>query len=185
MSFKLLEFSALTPSEQAAWVQAIGTLIAIAIAIAMPVALDQMRKKRADRARDVRARALMLSILPDLYKLWASTRHFLSEQSGASTDGPREIDELHGDYFSHAEAFQRILAATPELGTYGAKLANLVYVLFRAREMLDTVTRLQAGGHHVAYINNIEEFVRYATDIDAATEDLIRAVEDAHGERDR
>ena len=133
----------------------------------------------------MRARALILSILPDLYKLRASTGHFLSDQSGASTDTVREIDELQGNYFSHAEAFQRILGAAPELGVYGAKLSNLVYLLFRAREMLETVTRLQASGYHAAYINNINEFERYAMYLDAATEDLIRAVEDAHGGRDQ
>ena len=181
---RLLEFSALTPSEQAAWVQAIGTLVAIAIAIAVPVALDQLRKRRADEQRRERASSLMLSILPDLYKLRTSTRHFLAEQTGVSTDAPREIDELQGDYSSHAEVFKRIVAATPELGVYGAKLSTLVYLLVRARELVDSVSRLQASGYHAAHINNLDEFVRYATEIDAATEDLIQAVEEAHGERE-
>ena len=68
----------------------------------------------------------------------------------------------------------------PDLGLYGAKLSDLVYLLFRAHDMIATVTRLQTSGYHAAYINNVDEFVAFARSIDAATAKLITAIESSH-----
>lgn len=180
MTCDFLYFSKLAPSEQAAWVQAIGSLIAIAIAIAVPLLIDHLNKRRIDKDKNSRSKALALSILPDLYKLKASTTHFIDETLNLENEAPREIDELHGNYFAHADDFKRILATMPDLGLYGAKLSDLVYLLFKAHEMLAVVTRLQTSGYHAAYINNLEEFVTFARDIDAATANLISSIENSY-----
>jgi hypothetical protein len=180
MNCEFLNFCALASSEQAAWVQAIGSLIAIAIAIAVPLFIDHLTKRRIDKEKNSRSKALALSILPDLYKLKASTSHFIDEKINPETDAPREIDELNGNYFAHADNFKRILAEMPDLGLYGAKLSDLVYRLFKANEMIATVTRLQASGYHAAYINNVDEFVVFARSIDTATANLITAIESSH-----
>ncbi|HEX2253825.1 MAG TPA: hypothetical protein VHQ65_11210 [Thermoanaerobaculia bacterium] len=71
---------------------------------------------------------------------------------------------------------------TPDLGAYGVKLSSLTYLLFRAAELSKTVTRLQAGGYHAAYINNLEEFLGYAAQIGGAVGELISIIERAYGE---
>lgn len=180
MTCEFINFCALTLSEQAAWVQAIGSLIAIGIAIAVPLFIDHLTKRRIDKEKNLRSKALALSILPDLYKLRASTRHFIDEKTNPETEAPREIDELNGDYFAHADNFKGILTAMPDLGLYGAKLSDLVYLLFRANEMIAAVTRLQTSGYHAAYINNLDEFVAFARSIDTATSELITAIESSH-----
>ncbi|MBH2010697.1 MAG: hypothetical protein I8H71_13420 [Xanthomonadaceae bacterium] len=180
MTCKFLNFCALASAEQAAWVQAIGSLIAIAIAIAVPLFIDHLTKRRIDKEKNSRSKALALSILPDLYKLKASTSHFINETTNPNDEATREIDELNGDYFAHAENFKKILAAMPDLGQYGAKLSSLVYLIFRANEMIAIVTRLQASGYHSAYINNIDEFVEFARSIDAATAEIIKEIESSH-----
>ena len=85
MTCEFLHFCALAPSEQAAWVQAIGSLIAIAIAIAVPLFIDHLNKRRIDKEKNSRSKALALSILPDLYKLKASTSHFIDETTNPET----------------------------------------------------------------------------------------------------
>lgn len=180
MTCEFLHFCKLAPSEQAAWVQAVGSLIAIAIAIAVPLLVDHLNKRRMDKEKKSRSKALALSILPDLYKLKASTTHFINETPNLENEAPREIDKLNGDYFAHANIFQRILVTMPDLVLYGAKLSDLIYLLFKAHEMLAVVTRLQASGYHAAYVNNLEEFITFARDIDAATFDLISSIESTH-----
>lgn len=180
----------MTTPELAAWVQAVGSLIAIVIAIVVPLKIDDLNKKRIEKEKKTRSMTLALSILPDLYKLRASTTHYIEENEIQDngphvseiekSEAPREIDALHGDYFAHAENFKIILTAMPDLDVYGPTLTDLVYQLFKANEMSAAITRLQAGGHHAAFLNNRDEFVLFAQTIDTATAKLIEEIEKSH-----
>lgn len=178
MTCEIVNFCTLSSTEQAAWIQAIGSLVAIAIAIFVPLFIEYLKKLQIDKEKNLRSKALALSILPDLYKLRASTSHF--EMTNSEAEDSSQVDELNVNYFDHADNFKRILTAMPDLTQFGAKLSGLVYLLFQANEMMAFVSRLQAGGYHAAYNNNKEKFVGLARSIDTAADELITAIERSH-----
>lgn len=56
---------------QAAWVQAIGSIVAILVAVAVPVRIEKLKLRREDHLARLRARARALDVLSDLQELAA------------------------------------------------------------------------------------------------------------------
>lgn len=176
--YNLVSFSSLSLSEQAAWVQAIGSILAIGIAIAVPIYIDILNKRRVVKERKERSKILALSILRDLYALKVSTSYFLEESK--NTTEILEIDELEGDYFQHLNKFQSFAEYATDLGLIGVNLSHLIYKLIQAVELLNWTARLQRGGHHQAYINNQDSFIEYAKEIHLIAEKIILMIDNIY-----
>lgn len=61
-----LEWPCLPSSEWAAWVQAIGSIAALAIAIAIPTLIHRADRRRIDEEKRLRAKSYALALLPAL-----------------------------------------------------------------------------------------------------------------------
>lgn len=169
-------------SAVAARVQAIGSIIAIGVAIAVPANIDKRNRNFLNKDKENRAKALALSILPSLYKLSASTNHFITERETNDPESMIERDILDGNFFVHSPELRSLLSISSDLGDIQYPFSRLILLLFRAEEMLNMTTRLQRGGYHAAWINNIDGFIDQAKNINAATNDLIEKIEKLYNE---
>ena len=114
----------LTPSEQAAWVQAVGSVLAIGVAIAIPLVIARRDRKRREAEAASRARTYALHLMPLVERLYSKLRsaHLLiidhdEEDLGAAITMVREGTELDGwglhlhELGEAGDLLQRALAA--------------------------------------------------------------------------
>ncbi len=80
MEFGLAGCYAMKPEVQAAWVQAIGSIAAILIAIAIPAAQHFITMRGTRRERADRARSLGLLLLPHIKSFAAKNEKIWSEE---------------------------------------------------------------------------------------------------------
>lgn len=95
----------------AAWVQAIGSIIAICIAIWVPFKLARdVQDKEAIEKNNI-SRVIQVSLLPDLYRLRSSTNDFIEFQSREKSflGVEREHADFDDDFFSLIYEFNNIL----------------------------------------------------------------------------
>ncbi|WP_289118080.1 hypothetical protein [uncultured Idiomarina sp.] len=165
----------------AAWVQAIGSIIAIGVAIAVPARQHKKDQERTKEEKKRRARALSLSLLPVLYKLRASVQHFITEQTAKEPEALVGKDEHDGNFFSHAPELRSYLAIAPDLDEFQELFSKLIASMLQSEEMLNFTTRMQRGGYHSSWINNLEFFIEHANNLNTKNNELIRSIENAHG----
>ncbi|TGR55684.1 hypothetical protein EN794_004575 [Mesorhizobium sp. M00.F.Ca.ET.151.01.1.1] len=74
MDCSWIGWCALTASEQAAWVQAVGSVLAIGVAIAVPLVIARRDRKRRDAEAASRARTYALHLMPLVELLYSKLR---------------------------------------------------------------------------------------------------------------
>jgi len=168
-------------SAVAAWVQALGSILAIGVAIAIPAVQRKKDQQQAKEERKRRAQALSLSLLPALYKVRASVQHFITEQTSQEPDALVEKDEHGGNFFAHAPELRSYLSVAADLDQFQEPFSKLFALMLQSEEMFNNATRMQRGGYNGAWINNLEFFIEHANNLHAKNDDLIRLIESAHG----
>lgn len=168
-------------SAVAAWVQALGSIVAIGVAIAIPAVQHKKDQQQAKEERKRRAQALSLSLLPALYKVRASVQHFITEQTFEEPEALVEKDEHDGNFFAHAPELRSYLGVAADLDEFQEPFSKLVASMLQSEEMINYTTRMQRGGYHSAWINNLEFFIEHANNIHAKNDELIHLIESAHG----
>lgn len=120
---------ALSPNEQAAWLQAIGSLVLVGVAIVVP--LCQRRSERRDRARRERRRARSLGtiVIRELRKLEHRLQDEIDRLAAAGDYeivpvGGRAIPQLLWDNANELHL----------LGIPGDRTLQAIYEVFQARE---------------------------------------------------
>lgn len=148
----------------AAWVQAVGSIVAIGVAIWVPYDMDRKARARSQETEKRRQRHTQISLLPTLYELRSKTADFLDEQSGEPSFLGKERDssEFDSDFFTLVQKFIDILRVAPDAGDIDAHLANLSVSLFKVNEQLGMTTKLQRDGYHSAWIKNKDIFIESA-----------------------
>lgn len=168
-------------SAVAAWVQALGSIVAIGVAIAIPAVQHKKDQQQAEEERKRRAQALSLSLLPALYKVRASVEHFITEQTSEEPEALVEKDEHDGIFFAHAPELRSYLGVAADFDEFQEPFSKLVASMLQSEEMINYITRMQRGGHHNAWINNLDFFIEHANNIHAKNDELIHLIESAHG----
>lgn len=163
----------------AAWVQAIGSIIAIGIAIWVPFKLAKDSQNKQEDEKTSLSRVIQVSLLPDLYRLRSSTKDFLELQLGdrsfLSVD--RNPEDFDDDFFSLVEEFTNILKIASNSGVIQEQLIELMCIVFRTNELLAENTRLQRDGYHAAWINHKDLFIEAAENINELSDKIIIDIE--------
>ena len=172
-------------SATAAWVQAIGSVIAIGIAIWVPFRLDKRARTQLQAEKDARARIVQASLLPNLFRLRSATAEFLEQESGQPSflGVDRDHDDFDSDFFKLVPAFTDILSVAPDSGAIQKDLTTLSVLLFKANDLLSSTSKLQRDGYHAAWINHKDLFVGAATEINAICDRIIGTIESLHPAR--
>lgn len=174
-----MELCGINWTAMAAWVQAIGSIIAIGIAMWVPFKLaNDSQKKQAAESTSL-SRVIQVSLLPDLYRLRSSTKDFLEFQSGERSffGVDRNPEDFDDDFFSLVEEFTNILKIASKSGVIQEQLTELMCLVFRTNELLAENTRLQRDGYHAAWINHKDLFIEAAESINQLSHKVIINIE--------
>ena len=174
-----MEFYNINWIATAAWVQAIGSIVAIGIAIWVPFKLAKDSQKKQEAEKTFLSRVIQVSLLPDLYRLRSSTKDFLDFQSGEKSflgvdRSPEDFDE---NFFSLIKEYANILKIAPKSGVMQEQLRELMSIVFQTNELLAENTRLQRDGYHAAWINYKDLFIEAAERINELSDNVILSIE--------
>ncbi len=163
----------------AAWVQAIGSIIAIGIAIWVPFKLAKESRYRQEINEAFLSKVVQISLLPKLYRLRSSTKDFLDLESGENSflDVQRKPDDFDHDFFSLVPELADTLSFASKSGVIQEQLMEIAIVLFKTNELLAEITRLQRDGYHAAWVNNKEFFLEAAENISKLSDNFISNIE--------
>lgn len=166
----------------AAWVQAIGSIIAIFVAIWIPYSLDERNKKQIAADKEVRSRIIQASLLPNLYHIRSTTEEFLEENSGQPSflGVDREPESFDSNFFRLAPEFANVVTIALDSGEIESDVTTLSVLLCKAQEMLSMCSKLQRNGYHAAWINNKSLFIETAKEINILSDKIIKQIENMH-----
>ena len=166
----------------AAWVQAIGSIVAIAIAIWVPFRINKLSLAQLAADKTARARIVQASLLPTLYRLRSTTADFLQQESGEPSflGVDRKSDSFDSDFFELVPEFTNLLTIAVDSGSIQQQLTDLSVLLFKTRELLSENTKLQRDGYHAAWINHKDLFIDAARDLNTLSSKIIVKIELSH-----
>lgn len=174
-----MEFHEINWIATAAWVQAIGSIIAIGIAIWVPFKLAKDSQKKQEAEKISLSRVVQVSLLPDLYRLRSCTKDFLDFQSGEKSflGVNRSPEDFNEDFFSLVKEYANILKIASKSGVIQEQLTELVSIVFQTNELLAENTRLQRDGYHAAWTNHKDLFIEAAESINELSDKVILSIE--------
>lgn len=166
-------------SVAAAWVQAVGSILAIGVAIWVPYSMDYRARARLSEAEKKKQRHTQILLLPTLYELRFKTRDFIDEQSGSPSflGVEREHSEFDSDFFSLVPRLIEILRIAPDTGGVQEHLEKLSMLLFRVNDELGQNTKLQRDGYAAAWVNHKDLFIESAQAIYDLSDMVIGRIE--------
>ena len=132
---------ALTPAnlifnqELAAWVQAIGSMIAIFVAVAVPIYFDRQQRLDEQQTEANQKQKFFITLLPTIYQLRNSTFAFLQQfqQQNYEMDA---IKTLESEYLNLIPVFAKELHIFVHSNIYDEPLNQLAFELFHSEEIL-------------------------------------------------
>jgi len=119
----------LKPFDAPAWIQAVGSLIAIGIAIAVPAwtAASARADRRAKEVAQVKRAEAILH--PALRELSRRLGNFIEANHGESDDPQLNFHAVDGDFETVTPRIMQILAENQEIGEIGPDVYSLVVQL--------------------------------------------------------
>ena len=174
-----MEFHEINWIATAAWVQAIGSIIAIGIAIWVPFKLAKDLQKKQEAEKISLSRVVQVSLLPDLYRLRSCTKDFLDFQSEEKSflGVNRSPEDFNEDFFSLVKEYANILKIASKSGVIQEQLTELMSIVFQTNELLAENTRLQRDGYHAAWTNHKDLFIEAAENINELSDKVILSIE--------
>ncbi|MHA3080140.1 hypothetical protein [Acinetobacter sp. ANC 5502] len=167
-----------------AWIQAIGSIIAIFIAIYIPYKTSKNQIIEQKFKVELRRKNTLLLLLPILYLIKRTVSEFLEENNSETRDlFGEEIKEFNSNYFELIPHFSQKMQSLIDSDFDHSLLTEFCFQLFKAEEQLNENSYLQRRGYHAAWINNKDLFIEEARNIHQLVEELIQNIEEIHSER--
>lgn len=171
-------WTSISSSEQAAWIQAVGSVAAICVAVAIPAitSLSQRRAKAADNAE--KAKTVILSFYPSLLRMNRSLDRFIETSASAYSeeDGVINIDPDDGDFQKH---IPDMLAAASSLAQFSSAVSGplraLLYRLIDMQHWLESIPAIQRSGSPGFYRNNLDDIRERAIELNVLTGEALEA----------
>ncbi|RKG34625.1 hypothetical protein [Acinetobacter tianfuensis] len=134
----LTEANLIFNQELAAWVQAVGSVIAIFVAVAIPLYFDRKQRLNALQAEENQRQKFLITLLPTLYRLRDSTCHFLHEFQQQTQQEMNAIQSLESDYLKLVPVFAKELHIFVHSNIYDEQLNQLAFELFHSEEIISS-----------------------------------------------
>lgn len=171
-------WTSISSSEQAAWIQAIGSVAAICVAVAIPAitSLSQRQAKAADNAE--KARNITLNFYPLLLRMSRSLDRFIAKSDPAYSGDNSfiNLDPDDGDFQKHIPG---LLAAASSLSQFPSEVAEplraLLYHLIDIQHTLESMPAIQSFGSPVFYRNNLDDIRYRAIELNVLTDEALKA----------
>ena len=177
---KFIAWCSLEPAAQAAWVQAVGSVAAILIAVAVPV-FTAWVNARAERAR---GKEKMLNAALGIFDPLSSLRVSLDDFYETSApdydhDNPVvSIDPHAGDFQSLIPAVIASVGVLDDMGPLAPALRKLLYQLIALDRFLKIIPALQRSGANASWINHRDEVRDQVKDAMDSADLVIKSISD-------
>jgi hypothetical protein len=164
MDCEWISWCSLKPEAQAAWVQAVGSIAAVAVAVAVPLGL--YLKDRGGRLGAERRNQswFSISLLPVLARFERKLGTFVllhDSEEGEVLDASL----MDFNYESDIPVLIELLQNAPPMPGLDEQLTGLAKAVFDLQTTLDDIVQMQAGGLHSAWINQRDDVLEEAREI--------------------
>ena len=174
----------LVSSEMPAWIQAIGSIVAIFIAIWIPYRANKNQIIEQKSKVALRRKNTLLLLLPILYSIKRTVFEFLEENDPEARDlFEEEIEQFNSNYFELIPHFSEKIQSLIDSDFDHCLLTEFCFKLFKAEEHLNENSYLQRRGYHAAWLNHKELFIEEAKNIYQLVEELIKNIEEINSEK--
>jgi hypothetical protein len=123
--------------ELAAWVQAVGSVIAIFVAISVPLYLNHLAQKRDSNSLELQKRKFFVTLLPTLYRIRRYSTDFLGQMENHAESTENILHQLETEYLELIPVFSNELHIFTHSQIYDAHLNQLAFELFHSEEILE------------------------------------------------
>lgn len=160
--------------ELAAWVQAVGSVIAIFVAISIPLYLNHLQQKRQQAEQRQQKQKYFLTILPTLYRIARYSDDFLQQIQAHSQNSENILQQLESEYLELIPVFAQELHIFVHSQIYDAKLNQLAFELFHSEEVLQQHLALPSKDKQLSHQQRL---VQHSAKIQKLSQNLIAQVE--------
>lgn len=122
--------------ELAAWVQAVGSVIAIFVAIFVPLYLNRLQQRRDLVLQNLQKQKYFVTLLPTLYRIQRYSQNFLDEIAAHPDKENNILHTLETEYLQLLPVFANELHIFVHSQIYDDVLNQLAFELFHAEEIL-------------------------------------------------
>lgn len=137
--------------ELAAWVQALGSVFAIFVAISIPLYLNYLEQKKTDVALQQQRQKYFVILFPSLYRIRRYSQEFLARMQ-AHQDNPENIlHTLDSMYLKLIPVFSKELHIFVHSQIYDESLTQLAFELFFCEEILHRHLSQPENGKKIAH----------------------------------
>lgn len=167
-----------------AWIQAIGSIVAIFIAIWIPYKTNKNQILEQKSKVELRRKNTLLLLLPILYSIKRTVFEFLEENNSEARDlFGKEIEQFNSNYFELIPHFSEKMQSLIDSDFDHSLLTEFCFQLFKAEEHLNENSYLQRRGYHAAWLNHKDLFIEEAKNIHQLAEKLIQNIEEINSEK--
>lgn len=122
--------------ELAAWVQAVGSVFAIFVAIAIPLYLNYLEQKKANRSLKLQKQKYFVILFPSLYRIRRCSQEFLTTMGHHEKNPDNILHTLDSRYLDLIPTFSKELHLFVHSQIYDVDLTQLAFELFYCEEIL-------------------------------------------------
>lgn len=163
--------------ELAAWVQAVGSVIAIFVAISIPLYLNRLDQNQAKKQQEQQKQKYFVTLLPSLYRMQRYSHNFNNEIQQNPVNSTNILHTLETEYLELIPVFAKELHIFVHSQIYDAKLNQLAYELFHSEEILQQHL-LQPQNQKL--VSHQEQLLKHSQDIHVISSELIRFIESTY-----
>ena len=164
---QFISWCSLTSSEQAAWVQAIGSVLAILIAIAIPAVAGLRAAARLRQQANERMLNAALKVFDPISTLRTSLEEFY--EANAQDYDPEnfqvKIDPHDGDFYPLIPPVIGLVSVIDDLGTLAPAMRKFVYALIEMDRFHKMIPAVQRSGIPSFWLNNREDIRAQIKDV--------------------
>ncbi|KWQ04686.1 hypothetical protein SE27_05055 [Acinetobacter harbinensis] len=160
--------------ELAAWVQAVGSVIAIFVAVAVPIYFDRKQRLYEQQSLQHQKQKFFIVLLPMLYQLRNTTATFLQEFQHQKDHEIDAITTLESEYLNLVPVFAKELHIFVHSNIYDEHLNQLAFELFHSEEILSQHLSQPSEKKWITHQLNL---IQHAQKIDQLTSQTIQKIE--------
>lgn len=166
-------------AEQAAWVQAVGSVAAILVAVAVPVIGGWRTKRGRKQDRIEKSRNAVLRIYDLLLQLQSSLVAFNETHDPTNTpENPFVMVDPHdGDFQKPIPALIASIHVLDDMGPAAEPLQELMFKLIQMDHWMKAIPAIQRSGSPAFWINNIEDIRERVSELEVLATKAVDAID--------
>ena len=159
--------------ELAAWVQAVGSVIAIFVAVCVPLYLNHLQQQHDLALQNLQKQKYFVTLLPTLYRIQRYSQDFIQQIAIHPEQNRHILHTLESEYLELLPVFAKELHIFVHSQIYDDLLNQLAFELFHAEEILAQYFSQKQQQHFVQQ----QRFMTHSHDIYTLSTQIIQNIE--------